>query len=103
MTEDRYINPKNIDLKLGVLEADGELLIPLSAVRAAIAAAPSEDVVEQIEGEWEYHECVSSHDGVKSGYSCTNCRAFVDENIFDLDEFNKAFCGACGTKMKGGE
>lgn len=45
MTEDRYINPKNIDLKLGALEADGELLIPLSAVRAAIAAAPSEDVV----------------------------------------------------------
>lgn len=42
---DRYINPKNIDLKLGALDADGELLIPLSAVRAAIAAAPSEDVV----------------------------------------------------------
>ena len=42
---ERYINPKNIDLKLGALDADGELLIPLSAVRAAIAAAPSE-------GEW---------------------------------------------------
>ena len=45
---ERYINPKNIDLKLGALESGGELLIPLSAVRAAIAAAPSEDVVEVV-------------------------------------------------------
>lgn len=42
----RYINPEKIDLRLGALEADGEILLPLSAVRAAIAAAPSEDVVE---------------------------------------------------------
>lgn len=48
ITGKRYINPKNIDLKLGALEADGELLIPLSAVRAAIAAAPSEDVVKVV-------------------------------------------------------
>ncbi len=43
---ERFIRPENIDLKLGALEADGEILIPLSAVRAAIAAAPSEDVVK---------------------------------------------------------
>lgn len=54
MNEERYINPKNIDLKLGALEADGEILIPLSAVRAAIAAAPSEDVVKVV----RCQECV---------------------------------------------
>ena len=57
---------------------------------------------KQIEGEWVYHECVSSCDGVKSGYSCSVCDAFVDENSFEAEEFHKAFCGACGAKMKGG-
>lgn len=57
MNEDRYINPKKIDLKLGALESDGELLIPLSAVRAAIAAAPSEDVVKVV----RCKDCKYSH------------------------------------------
>ena len=48
---------------------------------------------------WVYHECVSSYDGCKSGYACSNCGAFVDENIFDMDEFHKKFCGNCGEMM----
>lgn len=56
---------------------------------------------KQSEGEWVYHECVSSYDGAKSGYSCSRCDAFVDENVFDTDEFHKGFCGNCGAKMKG--
>ena len=58
---------------------------------------------KQIEGEWRYHECVSSYDGTKSGYSCSCCHAFVDEEVFDTDEFHKKFCGNCGARMKGGE
>ena len=59
------------------------------------------DVVDVRHGEWIYHECVSSHDGAISGFSCSQCSAFVYEDIFDMDEFNKDFCGACGAKMDG--
>lgn len=58
---------------------------------------------KQREGEWRYHECVSSYDGTKSGYSCSCCHAFVDEEVFDTDEFHKKFCGNCGAKMKGAD
>lgn len=51
-------------------------------------------------GQWIYHEFVSSYDGAKSGYSCPCCNAFVDENIFCMDEFHKGYCGNCGAKLK---
>lgn len=62
---------------------------------------PAADVVEVRQGYWKYYECVSSYDGIKSGYACSVCSAFVDEEIFDMDEFHKDFCGACGAKMDG--
>ena len=52
-------------------------------------------------GRWIYHECVCSYDGTKSGYSCSECNGFVDEEMFDTDEFHKIFCGNCGCKMDG--
>ncbi len=58
---------------------------------------------KQNQGEWIYHECVSSYDGVISGYSCSVCSAFVNEEVFECDEFHKGFCGHCGASMKGGE
>ena len=68
---------------------------------AEIADARTLDYKELApQGKWIYHECVSSHDGTKSGYSCSLCSAFVDEDIFDSDEFHKAFCGNCGAKME---
>ena len=51
-------------------------------------------------GRWVYHECVSSYDGIISGYSCSECNAFVNEEVFDADEFHKDFCGNCGAKME---
>lgn len=62
---------------------------------------PTADVVEVRHGEWIYHDFVSSGDGIKSGYSCSECRGFVDEEIFDTDEFHKSFCGCCGARMDG--
>lgn len=63
--------------------------------------APTLDYKDLVpQGEWVYHECVSSHDGTTSGYSCSNCSAFVDEDIFDTDEFHETFCGNCGARMK---
>ena len=56
---------------------------------------------EGVHGEWIYHECVSSYDGVISGYSCSNCCAFIDEEVFDMDESHTKYCGACGAKMDG--
>ena len=42
----RYIDPNKIDFRLPYLtDTYGEALVPLSAVRAAIAQTPSEDVV----------------------------------------------------------
>ncbi|WP_458398429.1 hypothetical protein [Anaerotignum sp.] len=63
--------------------------------------APTADVAPVVHGEWIYHECVSSCDGAISGYSCSKCCAFVDEEVFDVDEFHKDFCGNCGAKMDG--
>lgn len=61
------------------------------------------DYVEVKRGEWIYHECVSSYDGAISGYSCSLCNAFVNEDLFESDEFHKDFCGHCGAKMDGKE
>ena len=41
----RYINPEDVDLRLGALASDGELLIPLAAVRQALAVAPSVEII----------------------------------------------------------
>lgn len=62
---------------------------------------PAADVVPVVHGRWIYHECVASCDGAISGYSCSECNAFVDEEIFDMDEFHKDFCGNCGARMDG--
>lgn len=67
----------------------------------AIKEAPAVDVEEVKYGEWLYFECVASHDGAISGYGCSVCSAFVDENVFDTDEFHKKRCGNCGAKMDG--
>ena len=61
---------------------------------------PTADVVGVRHGKWLYHECVSSNDGAISGYSCSHCGAFVDEE-FETGNFHKKFCGNCGAKMDG--
>lgn len=66
-----------------------------------LSKQPTADVVEVRHGRWLYHECVSSYEGCKNGYSCSVCNAFVDEEVFDTDEFHKVFCGECGAKMDG--
>ena len=73
----------------------------ISVVLEELEEAPDADVSEVRHGEWLYHECVSSYQGCKSGYSCSVCNAFVDEDIFDTAEFHKVFCGECGAKMGG--
>lgn len=65
-----------------------------------VHSMPAADVVPVVRGEWIYHECVSSCDGAISGYSCSQCCAFVDEEVFDMDEFHKDFCGNCGADMR---
>ena len=68
-----------------------------------VQAIPAADVAPVVHGEWVYHECVSSYDGAISGYSCSECCSFVDEEVFESDEFHKNFCGNCGAKMDGGK
>lgn len=64
---------------------------------------PTADVVEVRHGEWIYHECVSSYDGTISGYACSVCNAFVEDEYFEAEEYHKKFCGNCGAKMDGGK
>jgi hypothetical protein len=78
--------------------------INLDSVIFEVRKAPTLDYKDLVpQGEWIYHECVSSYDGTISGYSCSNCCSFVDEDVFDTDEFHKAFCGNCGARMKGND
>jgi hypothetical protein len=45
----KYIDPDKIDFRLPCgIDESGEVLLPLSAVRAAIAQTPGEDVVEVV-------------------------------------------------------
>lgn len=63
--------------------------------------APTADVVEVRHGEWKYYECVSSYDGLISGYACSVCNSFVEDEYFEAEEYHKKFCGNCGAKMDG--
>ena len=97
MSGDRYISQNALITEIAKIHGN----LNTKNVGQAIWDTPTADVVEVRHGEWIYHECVSSYDGCKSGYSCSMCNAFVDEEIFDTDEFHKAFCGNCGAKMDG--
>lgn len=101
----RYIDADALLEELNFIEPDEEWYESDHAVwldcRMDVIHAPTADVAEVKHGEWIYHECVSSYDGATSGYSCSECCAFVDEEIFELDEFHKKHCGNCGAKMDG--
>lgn len=71
------------------------------AVLKTLNKAPTADVVEVRHGEWKYHECVSSYDGCISGYACSVCGAFVEDEYFEAEEYHKKFCPNCGAKMDG--
>lgn len=91
MNDERYINPKNIDLKLGALEADGELLIPLSAVRAAIAVAPSEDVVKVVRCE----DCKHAKMINENSCVCKNTEAPYMDGVEDDCEHYRHYNDFC--------
>lgn len=57
------------------------------------------DVREIRHANWIYHECVASYDGTKSGYSCSECHAFVEEEIFESESFHNNYCGNCAAVM----
>ena len=92
----RYIDINKVRIPKGFFN---DLNVP--KVYDWLDSQPIADVVEVVHGEWIYHETVASYDGTKSGYSCSECCSFVDEEIFDSDEFHKSFCGCCGAKMDG--
>lgn len=78
---------------------NGTALIPIFRVKQWLEHLTN--IVKH--GEWIYHECVSSYDGAKSGYSCSVCSAFVNDEVFESDGFHKDFCGHCGADMRGEE
>ena len=99
--ESRLIEAHDLWADIMMLPHNGDM-ISSEEVEKTIMDAPTVDAVEVVHGRWIYHECVSSYDGAISGYSCSKCNAFVNEEVFDNDEFHKDFCGNCGAKMDGG-
>lgn len=59
------------------------------------------ELEDRDEGEWIYHECVSSYDGLLSGYSCSCCGTFIYDEVFEDTSFPNKYCPNCGAKMKG--
>lgn len=57
------------------------------------------DVAEVKHGNWIYHGCVSTYEGAKSGYSCSNCCIIFDEEFYENSIFN--YCPNCGARMDG--
>jgi hypothetical protein len=93
--------PKYIELEAAIQAAKEPTIYDLTDVPEWLSSLPTADVVPVVHGRWIYHECVASCDGAISGYSCSECNAFVDEEIFDMDEFHNDFCGNCGARMDG--
>ncbi len=96
----RYVNYDKLLEERHRLGLDEMSQIPkVNAFNLFIDKLPTADVVKVKHGEWIYHECVASHEGTISGYSCSVCSAFVYEDVFDTDEFHKKYCGYCGAKL----
>ena len=81
----------------------GKTGVTIKAIEGIADKCTTADVVEVRHGEWIYYECVSSYDGLKSGYACSVCNSFVEDEYFEAEEFHKKFCGNCGAKMDGKE
>lgn len=69
----KYIDPEKIDFRVPYgMDASGEVLLPLSAVRSAIAQTPGEDVVEVVRCTdckyWEHLEDVDFVCKLNYGY-----------------------------------
>ena len=73
----RYIDPDKIDLRLPYLtDTYGDALVPVAAVRAAIAQTPSEDVVEVVR--------------------CRDCVYFREDESICMRHFSKMYgAGFC--------
>ena len=90
----RHIDADKIDFRIPFsLDNNGDILIPLSAAKQAIAMTPTEDVAKVIHGYWTLNK-----DG--SG-TCNQCGT-TQKNVWDYDNWQN-YCGHCGANMKGGE
>ena len=95
--------PRYIDVDKLIAEYDRVHIGAPGGARKLMENAPIADVAEVKHGEWIYHECVSSYDGAISGYSCSCCSAFIDEEVYERLYSNIKYCPCCGARMKGGE
>ena len=105
MENERYINAYDFaeiieNLDIAVAGKPARWNDAKYTVLKEIAEAPDADVIEVKHGEWVYFPIVSTYEGTKSGYSCSECKSFVDEELFE--NIYTGFCGNCGAKMKGG-
>lgn len=75
-----YIDRNKIDLRIpSFMDTDGEILIPLSAVRRAIAMTPTEDVVKVV----RCKDCKHIYHNPNLGtYRCPRFLTVVDKNDF---------------------
>ena len=78
-------------------DSDGEVYVPLSAVKQAIAQAPTEDVVEVRHGEW-IDKPTGAYGRMQSW--CSACGKHSGIGGIESNR-HKPCCPNCGAKMDG--
>lgn len=81
----RYIDSEKIEIRVPYgIDNDGEVLVPIAAVRQSIAQTPTEDVAKVVHGYWKNY-----------GAFCV-CSVCEESNLR-----TKPYCPNCGAKMDG--
>ena len=92
----RIIDADKIGLRVPYsVDGNGDILVPLSSVRQAIAMTPTEDVEKVRHGEWEQNQYC------KRIYYCSKCGRHIEDCTNNPNE-HFPYCH-CGAKMDGGK
>lgn len=87
----RYIDAEKIEIRVPYgIDHDGEVLVPIAAVKQSIARTPTEDVAEVVHGEW-----IKAGVGITERIVCSACNS--SKGYFG----RPPFCNQCGAKMDG--
>lgn len=76
--------------------------VVLGWVLRLIRSIPTIEAEPVRHGQWEYHDCVCTGDGLIAVYACSACQGCIDEDVFDQLHETR-FCPNCGAKMDGDE
>lgn len=96
----RIIDADKIDLRVPYsVDGNGEILVPLSAVKQAIAMTPTEDVEKVMHGWWKWETKIEPQ--AQNRLYCSVCdNECLSKGIYYVQS---KYCPHCGAKMDGGK